>query len=211
MPSTSTSSNIPDRFFDGAFERAVLDPTNPVVAGRHAACAAAELPIRAGEGFAPALLDGMVQDGGLVQDERGDTYFSFRRNPQRDVQPRAAAQPFQIVEAPDGRHRGSVDGMRVYHECHPGAVYLHGGRSYRVTRLEAERRRVWVEPVRADYYTTVLGDKQTEILERLESRMLGCFPVGFGRLRVTVQIREYQKRGCSTASRPAPIRWTCRR
>jgi DEAD/DEAH box helicase domain-containing protein len=52
--------------------------------------------------------------------------------------------------------------------------------------------------VRADHYTVVLGEKQTEILSRLDERALpvpgGAIPVGFGRLKVTVRIREYQKK-----------------
>ncbi len=51
---------------------------------------------------------------------------------------------------------------------------------------------------RADYYTVVLGEKETEILERIEERTLpipgGGVPIGFGRLKVTVTIREYQKK-----------------
>ena len=87
-----------------------------------------------------------------------------------------------------------LDGMRVFHECHPDAVYLHAGQSYRVARLDTDARRVKVEPVQVDYYTVVLGEKETEILERLESRTLGEHSVGFGKLKVTVRIRGYQKK-----------------
>jgi DEAD/DEAH box helicase domain-containing protein len=89
---------------------------------------------------------------------------------------------------------GTIDGKRVYYECHPGAVYLHGGRSYRIADLDLERRKVLAEPADVDFYTVVLGEKETEILERLEGRRIGCFDVGLGRLKVTVRIREYQKK-----------------
>jgi len=89
---------------------------------------------------------------------------------------------------------GSIDGSRVYHECHPGAIYLHAGRSYRVRELDTDKRRVLAESVRVDYYTVVLGDKETEILERLDGKRLGEFPIGLGRLKVTVRIREFQKK-----------------
>jgi DEAD/DEAH box helicase domain-containing protein len=73
-------------------------------------------------------------------------------------------------------------------------VYLHGGRSYVVADLDPERRRVAARPARVDYYTVVLGDKETEILARIDARRVGPFPIGLGRLRVTVRVREYQKR-----------------
>jgi DEAD/DEAH box helicase domain-containing protein len=88
--------------------------------------------------------------------------------------------------------------MRVWYECHPGAIYLHAGQSYRIDELDVPHKRAIASAMRADYYTVVLGEKETEILERIEERSLpipgGAIPIGFGRLEVTVQIREYQKK-----------------
>lgn len=191
----------PELFFDGAFERAVLDPHNPYVAGRHLVCAAAELPLRraeleSGEGRLGELADGLAAEGRLRLDAAGERWYSFRRKPHRDVSLRSAAKPFTIVETGGGRLLGSIDGVRVYSECHPGAIYLHGGRSYRISALDEERRRVTAEPARVDYYTVVLGEKETEILERLDEGTLDAphFAIGLGRLRVTVRIHGYQKR-----------------
>ncbi len=189
----------PEIFFDGTFERAVLDPWNPQVAGRHLVCAASEEAVRDDELArwgppARRVTDALVADGRLVQDEAGTRWFSFRRRPHRDVHLRSAGQPFVIVDRRDEKLLGTIGGNRVYHECHPGAIYLHGGRSYCIVELDVERRRVVAENVRADYYTVVLGEKETEILERLEFDRLGPFPIGMGRLKVTVRIRGYQKK-----------------
>jgi DEAD/DEAH box helicase domain-containing protein len=188
----------PQLFFGQEFEKAVLDPWNPLIAGNHLVCAAAEEPLRDEEigerQRAGRVLETLVQESRLVQDADGTRYYSFRRRPHRDVSVRSASQPFQIVDRRSGRSMGSIDGTRVYHECHPGAVYLHGGQSFLVLELDRDRRRVVAEAARVDYYTVVLGDKETEILERLDSRSLGPFPVGLGRFKVTVRIREYQKK-----------------
>jgi DEAD/DEAH box helicase domain-containing protein len=96
--------------------------------------------------------------------------------------------------ADSGKVLGTIDGGRVYYECHPGAIYLHAGRSYLIRELDRDRRRVTAEPASVDYYTVVMGDKETEILERLDTRTLGPHPIGLGRLKVTVRIREYQKK-----------------
>lgn len=187
----------PELFFGDGFEHAVLDPSNPFVAGHHLVCAAAESPLSPddldGSRGDEKLVKSLVREGRLAQDASGERYYSMRRRPHRDVSPRSAGEPFTIVDS-RGKKLGSIDGKRVYHECHPGAIYLHGGRSFLITELDRERRRVVARPARVDYYTVVLGDKETEILERLESRKIGPFPVGLGRLKVTVRIREYQKK-----------------
>ncbi|HKQ60764.1 MAG TPA: DEAD/DEAH box helicase, partial [Candidatus Polarisedimenticolaceae bacterium] len=189
----------PELFFGGRFERAVLDPWNPLVAGQHLVCAAAERPLEADEleRWGPASRERVAElarTGRLAEDAVGRRWFSFRRKPHRDVSPRAAGAPFTIVEARGRRVLGQIDAGRVWRECHPGAVYLHAGASYHVLELDAERRQVRAEPLRADYYTVVLGDKETEILEQLAARRLGPFAVGLGRLKVTVRVREYQKK-----------------
>lgn len=191
----------PELFFSDAFERAVLDPWNPAVAGAHFVCAAAEAPLRLAEieavPEARAVAHELESDGRLRLDAAGDRWHSFRRRPQRDVHPRSAGAPYTIV-AGSGRLLGTIDAMRVHYECHPGAIYLHGGQSYWIRKLDADARRVEAEPIAADYYTVVLGEKETEILERIEERRLAGrgadFPAGLGRLRVTVRIREYQKK-----------------
>ncbi len=193
----------PEVFFEGAFEKAVLDPWNPAVASRHLVCAAAESPlarreIEDGGGRAASVVAALEAGRGLVLDESGERWFSLRRRPQRDTSVRAAGPPFAIVEAASGRLLGSIDGTRVWHECHPGAIYLHAGQSYRVESLDPDNRRVTAKAVRVDYYTVILGEKETEILERLDERALlgpeAPIRAGLGRLRVTVRIREYQKK-----------------
>jgi DEAD/DEAH box helicase domain-containing protein len=189
----------PEELFDGAFERAVLDPWNRAVAGAHLVCAAAEEPLSAEEvrGFPErgrGVAEELVAAGRLARDARGERLVSYRRRPQREVSPRSAGPPYVILEEGSGRLLGTIDGMRVWHECHPGAIYLHAGQSYRIETLDADHRRVIARPARVEYYTVVLGEKETKILERLEERTLGAIPVGFGRLEVTVRIREYQKK-----------------
>jgi DEAD/DEAH box helicase domain-containing protein len=193
----------PDTLFDGAFERAVLDPWNPAVAGAHLVCAAAEEPITLPElasygARGRVIVDDLAATGRLARDERGDRWFSYRRRPQRDVNPRSAGAPFAILEADTGRLLGTIDALRVWFECHPGAIYLHAGQSYRIDELDVAHKRAIARAIRADYYTVVLGEKETEILERIEERTLpipgGAVPVGFGRLKVTVRIREYKKK-----------------
>jgi DEAD/DEAH box helicase domain-containing protein len=189
----------PDLFFGGQFENAVLDPSNPLIAGRHLVCAASEEPVERAEltaegAVAVELANDLTLQGKLSEDASGERFYSFRRRPQRDVHPRSAGEPFTIVDRRSNTQLGSIDGQRVYYECHPGAVYLHGGQSFLISELDAEKRRVLAESARVDYYTVIQGDKETAILERTDRRRVASFPVGLGRLKVTVRIRGYQKK-----------------
>ena len=64
----------PELFFGREFEKAVLDPWNTEVAGRHLVCAAAENPLDFEEyagrqGGGAELVDRLVEEGRLVQDQ----------------------------------------------------------------------------------------------------------------------------------------------
>lgn len=186
----------PDQFFDRGFERAVVDPSNPAVAGAHLQCAGAELPV--GRSEAESYLDAgalqeLLADGRLLQDERGERFFSLKRRPQRDVNLRTGGETYAIVLDDTNRSIGTIDGVRVFHECHEGAVYLHGGRSFQILRLDQELKRVFAAPFSGDYYTHAMGSKETEILQLRESDR-GGYRLFLGRLKVTVRITEFARK-----------------
>ncbi|MBW7998456.1 MAG: DUF1998 domain-containing protein, partial [Candidatus Glassbacteria bacterium] len=192
----------PDNFFSRGCERALVDPGNPYIVADHLECAAAEIPLEEDEldkfpdGWRQTAKN-LLQRGRLVESVGDGRIFSARKYPHREVSLRQAGESFTILDAssdPPGRI-GSVGGARVLAECHPGAIYLHRARQYRVERLDMEKRNVYVEPSRDPYYTMVNAEKDTEILEVLASRPEGNFLVRYGRLKVTEQITGFKKRG----------------
>lgn len=190
----------PEEFFDREFEEVVLDPENRTIASSHLVCAGAELPITERDRSLYSekifgLIPELTREGRLLAGEDGDRWYSLRRNPQRGVSIRSLGEGYSIHDMErDGKVIGSVDGVRAFHECHPGAVYLHHGQQYEIRRLDIDRRRVEAAPANLDYYTEVLAEKETEILEQFESIDLEGYSVKLGRLKVTEQIREYCKR-----------------
>ncbi|MGD8374956.1 MAG: DUF1998 domain-containing protein [Acidobacteriota bacterium] len=190
----------PEELFERGYEEAVADPDNEVIARAHLICAGAELPMAATEeepefrrGTLRRALD-MAERGELVLDAEGCRLFSLRRRPQRDVDLRAGGPSFAILEAGKRRTIGQVDGGRVFRECHPGAIYLHAGAQYRVEHLDLDRRRIFVSPSDDDYYTEVLSEKETEILEVYRDDVRGIFRAGLGRLRVTEDLKGFHRR-----------------
>jgi DEAD/DEAH box helicase domain-containing protein len=187
----------PGDFFDRPPESAVINPANPAIAARHLECAAAEMPLRAGEpyladpGFA-AERDRLVGKGLLLADEDGTKWYAARKRPHRDVNLRGAGGRFRI-EA-EGQTLGEIDEHRAFRETHQGAIYLHRGRTYEVTDMDLATRKVTAAPCRADYYTKARGHKSTEILEVSGQTVAYGARVYHGRLKVTEWITGYERR-----------------
>ena len=80
-----------------------------------------------------------------------------------------------------------------------------------VENLDLERHNVWVNPIEPNYFTRIQTDKETEILEILETRQVARFTAHIGRLKVTEHLLCYEKRRLPGqellgAGRP----WNCR-
>jgi DEAD/DEAH box helicase domain-containing protein len=142
----------------------------------------------------------------LQESDDGERLHARARRPHRRVSLRSGGETFAIVEARSQKVIGTIDGLRVFFECHPGAVYLHAGRQYLVRTLDCGASRVVVEPTAADWYTSALAEKQTHILEVLEEQHgeRGALSAWLGRLRVTERVVGYERKrifGGETLSR----------
>ena len=138
----------------------------------------------------------LERTGELLRSAEGDQWLAARKRPQRLVDLRGAGQSC-VIEDTEGRPIGTVDGWRVWRETHPGAVYLHQGKSYVVQELDTERGRVLARPEKVGWFTRVRGRKSTDILEETERRPLGRGMVCRGRLRIMDQVTGYEKRSTS--------------
>ncbi len=193
----------PDDFFARPPEAAVVNPYNPVIVARHLDCAAAELSLRRDEPFLAEEplaheAERLVREGVLLSSADGREIFSRRKRPHREIDLRGAGASMVIVEqgagGKAGRIIGSIDEHRACREAHEGAVYLHRGLSYVVTKLDLPGREVTASPARVGYYTRSRAEKSTEILAIHDQGVaLGC-RVFLGRLRVTEIITGYEKR-----------------
>jgi len=192
----------PPEFFGRGFENVSVDPANPVIASQHLLCAGAEIPLTPHDSAVypestMGLVEPLVREGRMVEDASGGAWYSLRRSPQRDVNLRAIGAGYTIVHESTQRTIGTVDGVRAFVECHEGALYLHQGQQFEVVELDRDRRRVMVRRVERDYYTQVLSEKETEILEVMASRRTAGYRVSLGRLRVTQEFKEYVRRRIS--------------
>lgn len=194
----------PDAFFSRDAELAVLNPYNEVILSRHVECAAAENPLRL---LPPepwlqipqvqAAFAELEQQGRLLRTADGAEAVAARKRPQREVSLRGCGQSFTILDEHQ-QPLGTVDGKQAYFETHPGALYLHHGRSYEIASLDPAARTVHAKLLsrRPGWFTRVRSSKVTEILS-VTAQVAGsaaCFPAFHGRLRVTETLTGYEKR-----------------
>ncbi len=136
----------------------------------------------------------LLRSGELVEAaETGEIHAAHRR-PHGRVGLRGTGDGFSILDVIRGAVIGHIDGVRVLHECHPGAVYLHAGRQYLIEELDHGRRLALAAPADLDYYTTPLTEKDTEVLEVLAARRRGPLATRLARLKITERVVGFEKK-----------------
>jgi DEAD/DEAH box helicase domain-containing protein len=195
----------PDELFTRAPEAAVVNPENPFVLQPHVACAAHELPLTPedakwfGDGLDDAVR-ALVQDD-LLKPRAGKMYWAGRRPPAPGVGLRSGTNAeFTLVSTEADRPViGTVDGARIYSVAHPGAIYLHQGRQWRVDTLDVDGREAHLAPADdLDEYTQAREETDIAVLETHAQRPSGRGTAYVGAVEVTNQVVAYQRKQSST-------------
>ena len=189
----------PGDFFSREVEATVLNPLNRTIVKRHLICAAAEQPIKTDEPLVQdaavrEVVDELVQEASLLLTADGNYWVGSRKYPHREVDLRGTGQTLVIRNNTDGSALGAIDFMRCFKECHPGAVYLHRGKTWLITGLDLETHEVTAVRKNVNYFTRTMGSKTTEILKTYHTADRHNFRVSFGYLRVTDTVTGFQRR-----------------
>jgi DEAD/DEAH box helicase domain-containing protein len=189
----------PAYFFGRVIEHATVDPDNPYILAAHLRCAASEIALWRGDEalFGPRMGEvarALEELGALVR--RKDRWHARTRTyPAGGVDIRAASGDlYRIVNGQTRRVIGTVDAARAFQQLHEGAIYLHQGDAYRVTRLDLVTRTAVVEQDEGRYYTEARVLTDLTIVHGRASRPLGEATAQFGDVRVTQQVVEYRRK-----------------
>ena len=190
-------------FLERPVESAILDHESEEIHLSHLLCAAHEGPLseRDGEFFGPRTLGYLERLEGLGELRRRDGDFVLRareRYPAAEVSLRSASpDSFAIVDLGSGEVIGATEAARAFSTLHPGAVYLHLGRSFHVRELDLDARRALVETFDEDWYTQPKRETDTHIERLLDRREALGLTLSFGRVLVTETVLAYQRRRLS--------------
>ncbi|HVO54048.1 MAG TPA: DEAD/DEAH box helicase [Solirubrobacterales bacterium] len=188
----------PEEFLERPVEAAILDHGNEQIASRHLIAAAYEMPLTDedeeifGAGWrqrAERLVEaGELRGAGGKLLPRRNTFVAGRIALRS-----ASADSVAVIERDSGEMLGLVEAERAFTTVHPGAVYLHLGRSYEVERLDVQERRAIVSAFDGDWYTR--PKKETEIyIERIhEQRSTAGVELHSGEVSVSEQVIAFQR------------------
>jgi DEAD/DEAH box helicase domain-containing protein len=188
----------PDEFIGRPVEAAILDHESEQIASRHMVAAAYELPLSSED-------DEIFGAGWRERAERLASAGQLRRAGGRLLPAgsefvaakialrSASADSVAVIERESGEMLGLVEAERAFTTVHPGAVYLHLGRSYEVEQLDVDGRRAIVSRFDGDWYTR--PKKETEIyIERVrEQRTTAGVELHFGEVSVSEQVIAFQR------------------
>jgi len=183
-------------------EPAVLDPANPYVLSPHLAAAAAELPLTETDLglFGPAAADAVAEltkAGELRQRQSGwhspaKEHTARRGNLARQISLRGDhGRPIRVVEETTGRLVGTMDQPSACRFVHDGAVYLHQGDTYLVSKLDLADRVALVECRDPGYTTQARTVTDIDVMAERRRARWGDADVVLGDVRVTRQVVGY--------------------
>lgn len=193
----------PAEFFNKKPEAAVINPENPKVISQQLLCAAAEIPVSREEisffkGPVLTMLSHLQSKGQLLKTAAEGLLIASRKYPHRDVFLRGGGSQIAIVDGLSGEIIGEIDARRACQECHPGAIYLHRGINYLVTRLDLQAHEAVVTLSEPSYFTRPTIDKHTEIMEVIATKTCLGIPISYGKVKVREQVCGFQKRNTKT-------------
>ena len=185
-------------------ERAVVNPQNPFIVRAQVACAANEMPLTPDDErwFGPGLDDAVRElvHADALTPRGGQMYWSGGNSPARAVGLRSGSSvEYRLLDIESERTIGTVDDARVFAIAHPGAVYLHQGRQFRVDRLDCDEHIALLEPYDdADEYTQARTTTDITIVREDAFAPLGNAIVHLGTVEVRNQVVAFQRKQIST-------------
>ena len=191
----------PEYLLESDVEDAVVDTANDAVFADHVRCAADELALDESDADSFVGRDRlerateMWRRAGQLSGhlETGVSYAGPPR-PQSTISLYATGgseYEVRLADAVDDRHDPEMEPLtreRVFRDFHEGAVRLHEGTQYEVSKVvhDSPRPHVTVRPTDVDYYTVTNRDVTVLDAESERSRRVGDFELHFGRGTVLV-------------------------
>ena len=191
----------PQSFFGKGFEHALINQSNPYILRSHLLCAAWEHPLANedgklfGAGFAKARAE--LEEQGLLRVRQGRWYPAPSvYYPAQEFNIRTASPDrFTVVDASQGyRELETVDSTVALFQIHPGAIYLHQGEAYLVTKLDLSSRTAYAVPSDAPYYTQAKDITQLSIIQVNQEKEVGKVKVYLGQVEVTTTVVGFRKK-----------------
>jgi DEAD/DEAH box helicase domain-containing protein len=144
--------------------------------------------------LAEAVLADLVAEK-LLRKRPAGWYWASHDRPHAGVDIRGSGgDQVAVVEADSGRMLGTVDPGSACWQVHPGAVYLHQGRSYVVDELDLDSGLAMVHREDPEWTTQPRDCVDITVVREVERTDFGGVSVCLGEVEVTTQVVGYLRR-----------------
>ncbi len=192
--------NHPWAFFQKSVENALVNPDNHYILRGHLLCAAWELPLASeddnyfGLNFAGEIKE--LEAEGLLRERRRKWYLSPNiAYPAQAINIRSSSSDnYLVIDTSTGSMLETVESSVAFFQIHPGAIYLHQGESYIITRLDLAEHTAYAAPTNASYYTMTKEIQEIRIIKQISSRSVGKVNVYLGEVEVTNDVVGFKKK-----------------
>ncbi len=190
----------PDSFFQKGFENVLINPSNPYILRAHLLCAAWEWPLNGdderifGSSFNQER-EVLVGQGRLRERQQRWYLAPTISYPAQSINIRSTSgENFAVVDTATGTLLETVESSVAFFQIHPGAIYLHQGEAYLVTKLDLTNHLAYAEPTTASYYTQTKELNDLHIVKVRQNKTLGKVSVYLGEVEVTTTVVGFKKK-----------------
>lgn len=197
MPFDQYIALAPGWLFEGSSENAVIDKNNLIIELAHIRAAAAEIPLTLDDialfpdlGEAIPVLLGAEE----LASYNGKFAWSGGEFPAGDFSMRNIEdRRYKLLHKDSGKEITEMDESQAFRELHEGAVYMHDGVAYQVTKLDLESRTAYAVAFNGNYYTVAAGETNVKIIHEQKNTELARTVLHFGDVNVSDYIYMFKK------------------
>lgn len=198
----------PEFIFSRSVEPALIDPDNLLLLYQHLQCALFELPFAADERFGGLSLDATQEildyfrTAGIAHFSGGRYYWIAPDTPQRTVSLRNSGLDRIHIRSENRMGKlekiGEIDRSSAYWMIHPGAIYFHNGKAYRIEELNLDENSALAVPTVPTYLTQADQQRRISVNETERERETVNGKTLIGSVTVTTQVVGYKKTDIET-------------
>jgi len=138
-----------------------------------------------------------LEKEGLLRQRNDRWYYppAIASYPSQSVNIRSTSgRNYVIVNAASDSLLETIESSQALSQAHSGAVYLHQGDTFLITRLDLESRTAYAEPAEVSYYTRAAELSDLRIIQERGRKKYRSVTVSTGEVEVSSSIIGYRKK-----------------
>jgi DEAD/DEAH box helicase domain-containing protein len=190
----------PEDFFGKSYENALVNPENTYILRAHLLCAAWEMPLSADDdkyfGLSYTRERDELENQGILRQRLKKWYLTPSiAYPAQSIFIRSSAgENYRLIDTSTGSLIETVEADVAIFQIHPGAIYLHQGEPYLVTRLDLTNHTADAEPTKAEYYTQTKELNDLRIIRTLREKFSRGTHLCLGEVEVSTTVVGFKKK-----------------